>query len=197
MSLDSAFPFLFRGYGFRARAFARRRRAFGRAPGIAEQPTLRRPFVRVRVHPSSHFPFLPKKEMERREAPGDCEAPWGFPCDRETGAPRTGPAGSPPAHPVVRTGLRIPSRGARASCCGVRSPRPRRCASRRSIASRMWRPAPRPLGSRHDSDPSKSTNERIIFSLYIPVKRLCTSTSQRCFVWSENNAHQVEIIDYH
>src|SRR3954468_7175695 len=83
MSLDSAFPFLFRGYGFRARAFARRRRAFGRAPGIAEQPTLRRPFVWVRVHPSSRFPFLPKKEMERREAPGVCEAPWGFPCDRE------------------------------------------------------------------------------------------------------------------
>ena len=80
---------------------------------------------------------------------------------------------------------------------GLRSPRPRRCASRRSIASRMWRPAPRPLGSRHDSDPSKSTNERIIPALYIPVKRLCTSISQRCFVWSENNAHQVEIVDYH
>jgi hypothetical protein len=72
------------------------------------------PIRQVRAHPS-------RRKMERREAPGVCETPLGFPCDRETCAPRT--AGFAKARgPVVRMGLRGPSRGARASCGGVAKP---------------------------------------------------------------------------
>jgi hypothetical protein len=51
--------------------------------------------------------------MERREAPGVCETPWGIPCDRDTQRAANAPALRGPSRPVVRTGLRVPSRGAR------------------------------------------------------------------------------------
>src|SRR5687768_8955597 len=60
--------------------------------------------------------------MERREAPGACETPSGFPCDREACAPRTFGLCDKPARPVVRLGLRGPARGARASSDGVAKP---------------------------------------------------------------------------
>ena len=72
--------------------------------------------------------------MERREAPGVCEAPLGFPCDREACAPRTDwlcegqPSGCQDgvANPVPRR--------ARPAMTGLRGPPPGRCASRRSTA---------------------------------------------------------------
>src|SRR3954463_11943048 len=56
--------------------------------------------------------------MQRREAPGVCEAPWGLPCDRETQRAADFAAVSPQVRPVVRMGLRSPSRGARAPSGG-------------------------------------------------------------------------------
>jgi hypothetical protein len=62
----------------------------------------------------SLFPLSRRRDMERREAPGICEAPWDFGCDPETLRAADVAAVSPQVGPVVRMGLRGPSRGARA-----------------------------------------------------------------------------------
>src|SRR5947209_11678351 len=61
--------------------------------------------------------------MERREAPGACEAPWGLPCDRETQRALLGRGCE--SHPEARAGGDL-------KACEA-SP-PNRCASRRSTA---------------------------------------------------------------
>ncbi len=73
LSLGLRFVFSFRGYGFRARDVVAPRNDAG------PKPTLRRPFLAKGAGCPVPFSALPKKEMERREAPGACEAPWGSP----------------------------------------------------------------------------------------------------------------------
>jgi hypothetical protein len=64
--------------------------------------------------------------MERREAPGACEAPWG-------GALRS----APPARRIPKTGLRVRSGGARV-------PQWRVCETRRPDAAPPGAPPPMP-----------------------------------------------------
>jgi hypothetical protein len=40
-----------------------------------------------RLRGAKPFFLFPQRGMERREAPGACEAPWGCPCDRAARAP--------------------------------------------------------------------------------------------------------------
>jgi len=57
----------------------------------SQQPTLRRPCLGARAPPFPFFPSLGKAEgMERREAPGACEAPYG-PCEDPLCAPTAKP----------------------------------------------------------------------------------------------------------
>jgi hypothetical protein len=144
-------------------AIARRRRALMRwwpRTGMTKKPTLRRPFlVRARVA-LSRFPSPSKEGMERREAPGACEAPLTPLAIGASRAPRTTPAVSPQAHPVVRTGLRIPPRGARAlrwRVCEAHHPdaAPPGAPPRAALSAAHSLPA---FGSRHDSEPRASTD---------------------------------------
>ena len=99
------------------------------------------PLLVTRGAPTSLFPVPRNEGMERREAPGVCETPSGEACEA-------------PPHAEPEQVCETWSGGARRSAPGLRGPRRRRCASRRSTATPLSGAAPTPACRDADQNPS-------------------------------------------
>jgi hypothetical protein len=151
---------------------ARRRRALTRCwsrPGMtAELANAPPPIRRGAGTPVPKSSPFRRREWSAGRRQGLARPLMGLPCDRETRRAADFAAVSPQVRPVVRTGLRIPSRGARVpqwQVCEACRPdaAPPGAPPRVSLSETRSLPAP---GSRHDSDPQASTDAKSVSQVF-------------------------------